>query len=243
MTARAAYSFVAGVLAVLVTLTPRATSAAPVPKGPPPKVAVAFVFRGEEKDADPFRRLLSDEGFAVELIASAAVTNTDLKKYGLIIVGWDGRAEDWSDIAAAIDLAGKPVLALGEGGYIFLGRSGLKLDIGASHGWHGKETGVRPVAVAKSPLWTAAGVNTDKAISLYKKSGHVGIYLPKPAAGIALLGREEADEDHYPLVSQGDRVLWGFTGGPAEMTELGRKVFAATCRYAAKLTRPAKKEK
>ena len=108
------------------------------------------MFRGEEKDADPFRRLLTDEGFAVELIASAAVMNADLKKYNLLIVGWGGRDEDWGEFATAIDLAGKPVLALGEGGYTFLGQTGLKLDIGASHGWHGNDTAVRPVDVAKS---------------------------------------------------------------------------------------------
>ncbi|QEL17133.1 hypothetical protein [Limnoglobus roseus] len=236
-------SLVARALAILVTMTSSATSAAPVPKGLPPKVVVGFGFRGEEKDADPFRKLLADsEGFTVELIALEAVTQADLKKYGLIIFGADAKTEEWAGIATAIDRAGKPVLALGEGGYDFLGRPGLKLDIGAPQGWHGEETGVIPVGAAESRLWIAAGIRTDKPVSLYKRSGHVGIIPAKTAAGVVLLGREEADAEHYPIIGQGDRVLWGFTGGPADMTDAGRKVFVATCRYTAKLTRPAAKE-
>jgi hypothetical protein len=210
---------------------------------PPTKISVGLVFGGGEKDAEAFRQLLNGDGFDVDLIAFAAVPKADLKKYGLIVIGAEAWDEAWGELATVIDRAGKPVLALGECGYSFLGQTGLKLGIGSPHGWHGEDTGVRPVDAAKSPVWIGAGVSTENAVTLYKRSGHVGIHLPKPEGGIVLLGREAVDADHYAIVGQGDRVLWGFTGSPLEMTEAGRKVFVATCRYTASLTRPAKNEK
>jgi hypothetical protein len=44
-------------------------------------------------------------------------------------------------------------------------------------------------------------------VALYRKSSHVGIHLPKLLLGIELLGREEKDAVHYPLVRQDRYVL------------------------------------
>ncbi len=130
------------------------------------------------------------------------------------------------------------MLGLGEGGYTAFGKDGLKLAIGAPHGWHGNDAAVLPVDAAKSPLWAAAGVPDGKTVKLYEATGHVGICLPNPPADVGLLGREEVSLKHYALVRQGDRfVLWGFTAGPDAMTADGRKLFVATCRYTAGLGR------
>jgi len=80
-----------------------------------------------------------------------------------------------------------------------------------------------------------------EAVALYTKTGHVGIYLPKPPDGVVLLGREEGDDHHYPLLRQGNRhVLWGFTGGPDQMTAAGKMVFVAVCKYTAALATAGK---
>ena len=228
--------------AALVALAPVAL-AAPVPKGAElKKLAVAYVHDTDARGAATFKKFLDAEGFAVELVARRAVARTDFTKYGLIVIGSDTESDAWGDDAKTIANSGKPVLALGEGGYTFFGRTGLKLDIGAPMGWHGNATSVLPVD-ATSPLWKAAEVPAGKALTLYKQTNHVGIHLPKPPANVVLLGREENDKTHYALVQQGDRyVLWGFTAGPDSMTADGRKVFVATCRYTAELVRAAKKE-
>jgi hypothetical protein len=114
----------------------------------------------------------------------------------------------------------------------------LKLAIGALQGWHGDDTGVVPVNPSKSQFWSSSKVPTQdgKLITLYEKTSHVGIHLPKPPEDVILMGREERDADHYPLVQQGSRyVLWGFTAAPDQMTRAGKELFIATCRHTAAL--------
>jgi hypothetical protein len=224
------------VLASVVLMTPGMT-APPPPKPPERKIVVAFVHDADEKLAGEFKKLLDGEGFSVELVAQSGAAKTDFSKFGLVMIGHDTKEAGWKDVAATVEKSGKPVLGLGEGGFWFFGHRGLKLGIGDPHGWHGVDTAVVPVDASKSPLWTATA-QSDKPVKLYEKTRHVGIYLPTPPADAVLLGREEVSPKHYPLVRQGDRfVLWGFTAGPADMTADGRKVFVATCRYTADLSR------
>lgn len=217
---------------------------APVPKGAATdkKPTVAYVYQADKASAEAFKKFLDAEGLATDLVTRDAVEKTDFAKYGLIGIGSDTEDTTWGNASGTIERSGKPVLGLGEGGYSFLGKEGLKLDIGAPHGWHGELTSVIPVDADKSPLWMAAEIPANKPVKLYTQSGHVGIHLPKPPTGVVLLGREETDDAHYPVVAQGRCALWGFTGGPADMTADGKKVFVATCRYTAALAQVAEKK-
>jgi hypothetical protein len=205
---------------------------APPPKPADKKVAVAYVYESDEKCGTAFKKLLDGEGFPTDLVVRTAAPKADWSKYGLVVIASDTEHSEWKEAAAAIEKSGRPVLGLGEGGYAFFGRKGLKLDIGAPHGSHGNETTTVPVDAANSPLWKTAAITGANSVKLYETSGNVAIYSPKPPAEVVLLGREERSTHHYTLIRQGDRsVLWGYTAGPDDMTADGRKLFVATCRY------------
>jgi hypothetical protein len=222
----------------IVTLTVPGYSAPPVPKTPERKIAVAYIHSADEKVAGDFKKMLDGEGFTVDLVTHTAAAKTDFSKYGLVVIGSDAEQASWKDAAAVVEKSGKPVLGLGEGGYSFFGNNGLRLGIGSPHGWHGIDSTVIPVDAAKSPLWKSAALSGEKPVKLYESTKHVGIHLPTPPADVVLLGREEVSPNHYTMVRQGGRfVLWGYTAGPGDMTEDGRKVFVATCRYTAGLSR------
>jgi hypothetical protein len=88
-------------------------------------------------------------------------------------------------------------------------------------------------------FWTGSKVPVpeNQVLTVYRNSGHVGIHLPNPPADALLIGREANNDTHYVLVQQGERyVLWGFTGSPEQMTDVGRRLFVHTCRYTESLT-------
>lgn len=200
-----------------------------------PKLELAFVYNNDKESADSYQTLLEEAGFSLEQIRVQAVAKTDFRSFAAILISSD-TAQLWGGSAQGIDQAKKPILGLGEGGYFFFGD--LKLAIGAPHGWHGNDRGVRPVNPAKSGLWSfrKTRIELEDFIPVYEATNHVGIFLPKPAEDVLLLGREEKDAQHYPLLQQGSRyVLWGFTASPTQMTRAGKELFIATCRYTAGL--------
>jgi hypothetical protein len=225
---------------------------APVPvKTPKPKLA--YIYTGDNNSADSFKKLLEEAGFSFAPIRLESVEKTDFSSCAAILIGPDtaaawggarpaGRAKQ--AVRDAIDRAKKPILGLGEGGYSFFG--GLGLAIGAGHGWHGRDTSVVPVEPSKSPFWSSSKVAAEdgKPIKVYEKTGHVGIFLPKPPNEVLLIGREERNTTHYPLVHQGPRyVLWGFQAPPDQMTPIGRQLFIAACRYTSALDKSPRPEK
>jgi hypothetical protein len=174
---------------------------------------------------------LEEAGFSLQQIRVQAVAKTDFSSFAAILIGSD-TSQLWGGSAQAVDKAKKPILGLGEGGYYFFGA--LNLAIGAPHGWHGHDRGVRPVNPAKSGLWSfrKTRIESEEFIPVYEATHHVGVFVPKPAEDVLLLGREEKDAQHYPLLQQGSHyVLWGFTASPTQMTRAGKDLFIATCRY------------
>jgi len=70
----------------------------------------------------------------------------------------------------------------------------------------------------------------DPLITLYPEPlTELGVYIPKPPAGVTPIARERANESHYPVVQEETRrgrkfALWGYNAGPSEMTPDGRKL-------------------
>jgi hypothetical protein len=200
-----------------------------------PTIDLAFIYNNDKESADSYQTLLEEAGFSLQQIRVQAAAKTDFRSFAAILVGSD-TARLWGGSAQAVDKAKKPILGLGEGGYDFFGD--LKLAIGAPHGWHGNDRGVFLVNPAKSDLWafSKAPVKVEEFITVYETTNHVGIYVPKPAEDVLLLGREEKDAQHFPLLRQGSHyVLWGFTASPNQVTRAGKEFFVATCRYTAGL--------
>jgi hypothetical protein len=234
------------VIAVLMTaITPVTLVAAPALKDPGRNSAVAYLYAADKNSADAFKAVLDADGFRAELIESGRAGKVDFSKYGMVVIGKDTERVEWEDIAAAVAKAGRPVLGLGEGGYMFFGHRGLKLAIGSPHGAHNELTfaqAVIPVDPEKSPFWTRVGIS-GKTIPVFKSSGNVQIYVPKPIDRVVLLGRDQNSDNYYTIVRQDDQfVLWGYTGVPDDFTAEGRKLFLATCRYTANLARAKGKE-
>lgn len=192
----------------------------------------AYIVGSDVAAAQSFDKLLEDEGFNVELIGMDEVDRTDWKSYGLVIIGSDvGRRPAGAEKIAA---SNTPVLALGEGGYSFLGQ--LKQPIGSPRGWHGARTGI---VATSAKFWDTSPIDLpkDRTLELYTSSRHVGIHLPRIPEKTSVIGREVRNETHYPIVEYDSRfMLWGFTGSPKTMTETGKAVFIHACKY---LTGPA----
>lgn len=200
----------------------------------PSPLRLAYIYKNDKESADNFRHLLEDNDCFVQEIQLDAVAEIDFRSFAAILIGSDTKRA-WAGLAKAVDVANKPILGLGEGGYDFFGD--LKLAIGARHGWHGNERGLLPVNHPRSRLWSYSKAPSKLGfVTVYETTNHVGIYAPKPADDVLLLGREEKNADHYPLLQQGSHyVLWGFTASPNQMTRAGKDLFIATCRYTADL--------
>lgn len=199
------------------------------------KPSLALIYRKDKASAEGFKKLLGGAGFSLQPIRLDLVEKTDFSVYNSILIASDTERA-WGASAKAVDQAKKPTLGLGEGGYSYFGE--LSLAIGARHGWHGRNSSIMPVNCSKSPFWTTCKVPAQdgKAIPVYGNTNHVGIFLPNPAEDILLIGREEKNATHYPIVQQGSRyVLWGFTAPPDQMTPIGRELFVALCRYTSTL--------
>jgi PKD repeat protein/ribosomal protein L40E len=192
--------------------------------------SVAYIYSTDLTSAQSYQSLLSAHDMTVDLVSGSAAATFNYGSYGLIIVGSEtSTVWDSTSAVSAVDGANKPILGLGDGGYVFFGK--LSLDIGAGNGWHGSETQIYVVNTAhqifNSP--TSISIPTDRIITLYTSTSHVGIYMPSPVAGVTLLGRESTDSNHYPLISQSPPgklyCLWGFDSSPASMTQTGKDLF------------------
>lgn len=202
---------------------------------------MAYIYSSDISSANGYKSLLDSNGLSTSLIYRGDAVNSDFSKYNLIIIGSDlditGSQDDVS-LVSVIDNSGKPVLALGEGGYYFLGQ--LKLKTGYPNGWHGSENSIFVInsskKIFKQPY--AISIPENNILQLYTSTGHVGISLLPIPSNVIPLGRESGDPDHYPLtVEKNKYILWGFTGSPDIMTEDGKYLFV---NIASNIVKPSK---
>jgi hypothetical protein len=199
---------------------------------PKPMSRVAYVYLNNKAAADSFGRLLGKDGCNTVLVPLKDIAKTDFTTVSLILIGSDTQRKWDATQSKLVDKSKRPIIALGEGGYYFLGK--LKLAIGSPRGWHGAKTGIQVIDRQKSKFWNSPHVTVPKneSVKLYESSGHVGIHLPMAGGEIQLIGRETDNATHYPIVQQGPRhILWGFTESPDRMTKQGQQLFVETCRY------------
>jgi hypothetical protein len=192
----------------------------------------------------------------VDLIQIDSLMTTDFSVYDLIVVGPDtdrnaenGHARTWidrehSDIAKAWN---QPVLALGEGGMIFLGSLGL--DIGFLNAVYVPTNVARSgtsgsviVVDGSHPVWNTPSPLRELFPTIYTPpSGWVEIYLSAVAnaTDISVLGKAEGDSQYSTLIRQGRFVLWGYESGPEDMTDQGKDLFVNVIAYVLSLAEPA----
>ncbi|MBM4431344.1 MAG: hypothetical protein FJ026_13525, partial [Chloroflexi bacterium] len=197
----------------------------------------AYVWLDDLATATAYKALLDANGFLVDFVHLDDVAGFNFYPYSLIVVGPEtGDGSQWGTSAAIGNILQwrKPVLGLGEGGYAFFGKVGLA--IGYPYGWHGSENRAYVMDTAHQ-VWHSPyhiPVPRERVVTVYKRTGHVGINMPKPPGDVILIGREPADQTHYNLVQQTERyLLWGFQGGPPAMTVDGQHLFVNVARYMA----------
>jgi len=200
---------------------------------------IAYVFQKDTVTANAFHGLLTGEGYGVQLVPLSNVLSTDFKPFDLIIIADDtGSLDAWGDAAGQVDhikASGKPLLGLGEGGYAYFGQ--LNMAIGWGNGWHRTEKDVRglPGLSYYATPYDLTGL-LGAPLNLYTAAvNEVGIHLPAPLPNVTPLGREPADDTHYPLIAERNEIrcgqLWGFSGGPDAMTGTGQRLFANAVHY------------
>lgn len=195
--------------------------------------SVAYIYATDLTTAQKFRSLLLSYGISVDLVASSAAETWDYSTYGLIIIGHDtGNLGQWDPSTAVpvINAAGKPILALGRGGYAFFGKLGLA--IGYPNGWHGNgdSTYVMDAShrIFNQPI--SVSVPTNRIIELYsERVPLVEINLEPPISPtITVLGRSLVSQNHYNIVREGRYLLWGFHASPDYLTQTGKNLFINT---------------
>jgi parallel beta-helix repeat protein len=194
-----------------------------------PSASVAFIYSTDLASAQSYKSLLQNNGVTVDLVLNSTAPTWNYSGYKLIIIGSDtGWNYQWKPESAVpvINGSGKPILGLGFGGSCFFDK--LSLYIGWGRGWEGNVNSIYVVDTAHRifHLPNEITIPPDKIIQLYTSTGHIGIYMPSPVAGVTPLGRETHDLSHYPLIQEDTRyVLWGFSNSPAGMTQVGKDLF------------------
>ena len=191
--------------------------------------SVVFVYDFNATAAGEFKSFLDGRGYPTTLLPMASVVGTDLSAFNTIIIGDDtGNLDEWGTaaITAAISGAGRPIIGVGEGGYAFFGK--LSMQIGWPNGWHwpGRYiTAVEPEdALYHTP--NEIPIPAGSANRGVRVGGEHGEDLSDRAGGRGeCAGLDFTDADHYDIVLQGEDALWGFSGSPALMTDVGRDLF------------------
>jgi hypothetical protein len=199
---------------------------------------VVYIYASDSSVADSFRTLLEPYGYQVDFISMGGILSTNFTPYKAILVGYEtGSMSNWGDAAGnqanTLALTGKPIIAMGEGGYALFGKLGLL--IGHPNGAHGSGTDVFAVTPASS-LWStpnSISIPASQVVKLYDTpSNTVEIYFPSPVMGIELIGRAVSSSSHYTIISQtGQFYLWGYDLGPAAMSGKGKRLFVNLLEY------------
>jgi hypothetical protein len=202
---------------------------------PPASGKIAYVFRGREVDAASFYNLLTANGYTVTLVPLGDILTTDFSQFDLILIADDsGSLDQWGSTGltasqvAQIQVANKPIIGIGEGGYAYFGQ--VPRFIGWPNGWHGPDDDLAKAATAPPAYFTSV---PGDPVTLYSQPVNtVAIYLgiPVPADAFAI-GLETPDTQHANLIQQGCNLLWGFSGNPLGMTSDGSTVFLNAVGY------------
>jgi hypothetical protein len=190
-----------------------------------------FIYEDDLAGAQSYMKFLNANGYPTTLIPMGDAAEADFSPCALILTGSDtGDAYTWGTPAAVerIRTSGKPVLGLGAGGASLF--QNLDLSINWGNGWVGTKNSIYVENMTDEIFHEPYNIYIPHSgiIQLYTETRHIGEYAPNLGSGVILLGREADDQRHYPLVQEGNNILWGFHSSPDDMTNTGRKLFLNT---------------
>ncbi len=219
-------AYLAGTLGLDETLDARAPRRAQATLSG--NIAYVHTAKTPETIIADYKGFLESQGFSVTPVALDNVLATDFGRFDLALIGDDtGYLSNWGNAPGQAEhIAGSSkVMGIGEGGYAFFGKLGLR--IGWPNGWHGSQDSV--VGAPSLSYYQHPNNLTGllaAPLKLYDPAtAEVGIHLPDPVAGVTVLGTEPGSSTHHPLIAQRCHQLWGFNGYPQAMTEEGRALF------------------
>jgi parallel beta-helix repeat protein len=191
-----------------------------------PSTTVAFIYDTDLAGAKAYGSFLRSNGVDVDLIPLNGVGRESLAGYRAILIGTDtGDTATWGTDTAvtAIVKSGRPVIAMGEGGYAFLGK--LELATGYPHGIHSDNTTGLYVVDLSSAFFNFPNdipIPKSRLLSIYERSGSVEIHLDAVPRNVEVIGRDSISTNYYLLTRENNRYMfWGFTGGAEALTRAG----------------------
>jgi uncharacterized repeat protein (TIGR01451 family) len=211
---------------------------------------LVYVYDNDTASRDSFKTMLELRGYDVTTVTTTTVTlgQVNWTDVQAVLIG-----DDTSNPANSYDWGGRTlpvpdnlyIIGIGLGGTSFFEEDQDPTPnaipvIGYGNSW--SSTGKAAYAVDPG----AAAWNSPTPISI-PPSGLVDLYTKPvpfrasyyptvvPGDGVTLIGRQENDQAHYPLIAQqfsGQSgpwcgLLWGFRRPPSQMTSAGRNVFAS----------------
>jgi len=198
-----------------------------------------IIYNTDLNGAQRFKQLLDGHSFDMDIIKMSSILSANYSKYKVILVMPDtGSGGTWGDaggtMAQKLEDTNLPVVGVGSGGYAFFGKLGY--PIGWGKGWSGSGRDVY-VMDSDDSVWKSVykiDIPGSRIVQLYGSNvGYTAIHYPNPIAGITGIGRQSDDNSHYQIIEKDTQyILWGFNGGPNQMTDTGRQVFVNTARSA-----------
>ena len=215
-----------------------------VDASPTASTKVLYIYQHDSATAGQFKALLDGAGLTVTTTAISAVPGMDVSTFGLIIVADDtGYLDQWGAVPTATGVisqlvnAYKPIIGLGEGGYAFFGKAGS--PTGWPNGWHGPQDSIYATNAVPNYYLNPNDLSglLPGPFPIYSAPvNEVGIYMPAVPASVLPIAFEPylnalGAHDHASLTLDGCYNLWGFSGGPSDMNDTGKKLFVNAAVY------------
>ncbi len=194
-----------------------------------PPARLAYLYDHDVDLAGVWLRWLLEAGFDATYLSLAEAGETDLSSYSVLLIGPDtGVGESWGapHLVERILGSNARIVALGEGGYAFLGKAG------AAAGWpNGARTASSSVQTScAQPTLTfprPVHADADRQTILYDQPGAaIVVSISDPPAHLLPLASEPDAPAYWSVIREGDRLaLWGFNQGPDHLTADGQAAF------------------
>jgi parallel beta-helix repeat protein len=197
---------------------------------------VLYLYSEDLTAANDFASLLDKIGLSSDLVPVSQMGKIDFRDYRLIIASHDsGYGYSWyggQTAATNIRESGTPVIGLGIGGSCLFEMMGLSINYG--NAWTNTSQDGLYAPNPEHPIFNNPNIiemPRGNVVKVYNDlPGAQEEYAPYLDRGVALLGRSPDDLDHYPLVQEGNHLLWGFFGRPKGMSASGVMLFENAVR-------------
>ncbi|MBN1216809.1 MAG: hypothetical protein JXA99_15385 [Candidatus Lokiarchaeota archaeon] len=217
------------ILSILILfITPTPTSAQL------PTADIVYIYNTDLTTANNFKSLIEGEGYSVSIISVGAIIPAVFINSSLVIIGYDtGSLSSWGDTSSvsAIQSTSNPIIGIGEGGYAFFGKLGL--NIGHPYGLHFGSDDTINVVENTHPIFNNTVPAANVTMDIYDTSSSgVEILSSSASSNINHVANTNPGSNYYILIEENEKCfLWGFDGGPTDMSDLGRILFLNLIDY------------